>query len=68
MTASTAHTTDDAMLIAKTLIMIAPNEDFAAGVVAMAHAQNAADSAMLQIISDRWQYWQKEHLCVTSQS
>lgn len=69
MTKSTAHTSDDVQLIAKTMIMIAPNADFAAGVVALAHAQNAADSAMLQIIAQRWQFWaEKEYLCATSQS
>lgn len=60
MTKSTAHTADDAQIIAKTLIMIAPSEEFAAGVVALAHALNAASPDMLQIIAQRWQYWTRQ--------
>lgn len=57
MTRSTAHTVDDVMLIAKTLIMIAPSADFAAGIAALANAQNAADLEMVELIRQRWQYW-----------
>ena len=57
MTRSQSHTSDDIKLTAKTLIMIAPSREFAAGVAALAYALNASDYEMRELILDRFQFW-----------
>ena len=57
MTRSNAHTVDDIALTAQTLVMIAPSREFAAGVAALAHALNASDYKMRELILDRFQFW-----------
>ncbi len=42
---------------ATTLLMVGPSREFAAGVVAMASAMDAATPAMLDIIKQRWPEW-----------